>query len=185
MSAAITTHPDLCSIHDTTWESKDHHDISLFLTTHISSIPNPCSYHNTPRPVSDSVEQAREAKHHCWHSSLPQYPRFICYLIWLFPSLGRPLSMPPFWHFLCPKVCLKSQVPFWGLWRTPVLQFFMSHHRNNSTGKVVDKWFIRIESLWGLHVGRWGAAAPRTYWLQLYSQRKSIEREKMFFVFLE
>ena len=76
--------------------------------------------------------------------------------------LGRPLSMPPFWHLLYPKVCLKSQVPFWGLWRTPVPQFFMSHLRNNSArGKVVDKWFIRIESLWGLHVGRWGAAAPR------------------------
>lgn len=55
--------------------------------------------------------------------------------------LRRPLSMPPFWHLLCPKVCLKSQVPLWGLWRTPIPQFFLSHHRNNSArGKVVDKW---------------------------------------------
>ena len=76
--------------------------------------------------------------------------------------LRRPLSMPPFWHLLCPKVCLKSQVPLWGLWRTPIPQFFMSHHWNNSArGKVLDKWFIRTEHLWGLRMGRWGAAAPQ------------------------
>ena len=99
--------------------------------------------------------------------------------------LSRPLSMPPFWLLLYPKACLKSQMPFWGLWRAPIPQFFMSQHRNNSArGKVVDKkWFIRM--LVRLTCGQMrGCSMLRTYWLQLYNQRKSGEGERRSLSFL-
>ena len=105
-------------------------------------------------------------------------PTFLLLQNLIVSLLSRPLSMPPFWLLLCPKACLKSQMPLWGLWRAPIPQFFMSQRRNNSArGKVVDKWFIRM--LVRLPCGQMrGCSTPRTYWLQLYNQRKSGQGER-------
>ena len=59
--------------------------------------------------------------------------------------------------------------------------------KNSVRDKVInEKWFIRIGRLWSLQVDGWeDATPPKITGLQFYNQRKSVEAEKTFFVFLE